>query len=964
MLRTSGMSVWAATIGAALLCAAPTGAASRPALTATNPTGREGTKVVVSVKRAASATAAAWRFETRSGTARAGSDFVARRGVLHFRKGRKRAKLTLKLLKDKRVERSERFTVAFRRRSRSRIVARAKVTIRNVRSGSTSAPGVGGSSGPGTPAAPGIKPAPPGGGGSDDGEPGEEPIPDGMSTAPLRVVFNDVQGGAASAPKIATVRNGGSRTLKVTGLAIGGADASQFHLLTRPATVAGDSTLAVQVVFDPTTIGVKRATLTVTGDDPAHPQNAVALRGIGTRGLGGTNEPSLQWIVDAFDIPIRVGDPDPTTNELPSDPIIGDEVPLQSLSKAGPGPVTIEPLAIFGPQSASGEVTNLSWYPIATGARTTLFSVANGSYQAVDPVISGTRRFDPGSGNFGMSTIWPFFSDRLVYTEDSRNTFDAALAHHARAYPLKGSDGSIVANSYVVAFEETTSGYDFQDLVAIVRNVRPPSTTSGSQILLSNLDGAPADDRMVFNRIGRLASPPDNVVHDSSTVRISNTGGGSLTINSLTVSGPWTVVGAPALPATIAGGGLLDVTVRFMAQTTNVHMGSLTIGSSDATAPTTSVQLAGWWQGLSENGREPSLSNIVNTEFGYRTTLTFADQKINRHGQIEAAGEEVLSPYWTRVDASQPVSVRQLAAFHTQGNTATLRWHPRGSSALTSVFTHAGAEGQSFLPHLNANPAFAAGSFSPPGAFGLKIDTEWSDESRNADGPDIAAGCVSPCGHHMRFWPARDPFGGRIADSWIVSMDYSGVNYDYNDNVYVMSNMRPAWTGPVLQRLDVGASGDYTDVNGNVWRPDTGLFSPSSAPNEGANTAPLEIDRTSDDTIYDTYRGNVGNVPQAQRTLSYTLPTGSATSVDLRLHFAERAAGNNAAGRRLQDIFAEGTLLRDDFDVFAATGGQNRAFVLALNDISVTGGALDLALKADADYPSVAGIEVFCRAGC
>jgi hypothetical protein len=176
--------------------------------------------------------------------------------------------------------------------------------------------------------------------------------------------------------------------------------------------------------------------------------------------------------------------------------------------------------------------------------------------------------------------------------------------------------------------------------------------------------------------------------------------------------------------------------------------------------------------------------------------------------------------------------------------------------------------------------------------------------------------------------------------------------------------MKPEWTGPVLYRLDVGAGASYTDSNGSVWKPDSGLFSPSTAPNEGADTLPLEIDRTIDDPIYRTYRGNVGAVPQAQRILSYALPTGPAKAVDVRLHFAERASGNNAAGRRLQDISAEGVLLRDNFDIFATTGGLNRAYVLALNNIAVSDGTLNLALKADVDYPSVAGIEVFCRSGC
>ncbi|HEV7806177.1 MAG TPA: malectin domain-containing carbohydrate-binding protein [Solirubrobacteraceae bacterium] len=447
-------------------------------------------------------------------------------------------------------------------------------------------------------------------------------------------------------------------------------------------------------------------------------------------------------------------------------------------------------------------------------------------------------------------------------------------------------------------------------------------------------------------------------------MRISNIGGSALKINSLTITGPWSLVSPPSMPATIAAGGRLDVALRFMAQSTNVHMGSLTIRSSDAAAPTKVVVLAGWWQSVSEGGKEPSLATIVNTEFSYRTTLLYSGQTLNRQGRIETAGEEVLSPYWTRVDTTKPVSVRQLAAFHTQGNTATIRWHARGSTALSSIFTHAGAEGQSFLPHLNANPAFAAGSLSPAGSFGIRIDTEWSDESKNSQTADLNNGCVAPCGHHVRFWPARDRSGARIAGSWIVAMDYAGINYDYQDNVYLLSNLKPVWTGAVLHRLDVGATANYTDVNGNVWRPDTGLFSPSTAPREGATTTPLEIERTLDDPLYRTYRGNVGSVPQSQRILSYALPTGGATSVDVRLHFAERASGNNAAGKRLQDISAEGTLRRDNFDIVAATGGLNRAYVLALNNIAVSGGALNLALKADADYPSVAGIEVFCRAGC
>ena len=137
-----------------------------------------------------------------------------------------------------------------------------------------------------------------------------------------------------------------------------------------------------------------------------------------------------------------------------------------------------------------------------------------------------------------------------------------------------------------------------------------------------------------------------------------------------------------------------------------------------------------------------------------------------------------------------------------------------------------------------------------------------------------------------------------------------------------------------LYRLDVAGSGQYIDTAGATWTPDTGLFSPSTAIDEGATTTPLEIANTNDDVIYRTYRGNVGNVPIAQRVLTYNLGTRGLTSVDLRLHFAERAAGNNLPGERVFDIEAEGVVLRNDFDIVVAAGGQNTAIMRALQRTS------------------------------
>ena len=93
-------------------------------------------------------------------------------------------------------------------------------------------------------------------------------------------------------------------------------------------------------------------------------------------------------------------------------------------------------------------------------------------------------------------------------------------------------------------------------------------------------------------------------------------------------------------------------------------------------------------------------------------------------------------------------------------------------------------------------------------------------------------------GHHLRIWPARNRSGAIIANTYLVSMDYSGINYDYNDNVYLVSNIKPetapdpSMSGPIpgAAGLELGfdASVDGTLVD----RDGQGTGFRSTQPNE------------------------------------------------------------------------------------------------------------------------------------
>ncbi|NJL57113.1 hypothetical protein HC928_19695, partial [bacterium] len=69
--------------------------------------------------------------------------------------------------------------------------------------------------------------------------------------------------------------------------------------------------------------GVKLAMFNITSDDPDTPVAAVELRGVVLPNFNGSNsEPSLQRILDALNIPVTVGDNDPTTTTIHSTPLI------------------------------------------------------------------------------------------------------------------------------------------------------------------------------------------------------------------------------------------------------------------------------------------------------------------------------------------------------------------------------------------------------------------------------------------------------------------------------------------------------------------------------------------------------------------------------------------------------------------------------------------------------------------
>jgi hypothetical protein len=638
------------------------------------------------------------------------------------------------------------------------------------------------------------------------GLPGVGGNPTGPNTTPLTIntttrYFNDVRGGGSSESKTITITNPNSSAVTISSIALGGSDSSQFFLSganTSSHSIgagASESFTVAMGASSGTALGIKNAAITITTSTGAA---TVPLRGLATNGQGGTNEPSLQRVLELYQISTQTGDPTPDVYDLPASATSADEVNLQRLVKAGSGSVTIEPLAVFGVGASNSPTVNFGWYSSGNKDDKNQLLTLTGTgqtTQTVNPNLSGATSFDPGSASFSFYMLFPSMYPAVVatpggtaaYGEDQFNTYDSTTKRKIRAYVLRGSDGAVVPNAYIIAGEDLNAGYDTQDFVAIVRNVK--AVGAAPEVGFSNPEG-PFDNRLVFNRIQTLDSVHPNQVHDTATFSVLNTGSTNLTISGYDLSSGWQTISGPAANATfnIAPGASQSFTVRFGATGMGVnqlYFGHMRFNTNDPDEGTANVELAGFWQSQSENQTEPSFAQILQMA-GYTTASVNAGQNINGMGKVEAVGDEVLSNYWTRADASNPVTVTQLAQWHTQGNSATFRWGNQGAGT-TNLFTSEGLDAQSFLPDLSGTSTLAGGSFTPTGPFYINIDNESSIDSAN-----VQEQSGGGWGHHLRFYVAKDRDGKVIPNTYILTMDYQGINYDYNDNVYVITNIKPA----------------------------------------------------------------------------------------------------------------------------------------------------------------------------
>jgi glucose/arabinose dehydrogenase len=357
-----------------------------------------------------------------------------------------------------------------------------------------------------------------------------------------------------------------------------------------------------------------------------------------------------------------------------------------------------------------------------------------------------------------------------------------------------------------------------------VRSRVPLGDAVSSQPLeIINRDGLPFPRSLLQNQtvpnraiFSRVQNPgPERIgdtviakveVHDTVTLQLKNNLSTPIQITQLTIDKPddWIIPPSLTLPRTIAANSAIALPIKFVAERTGlireIIQGNLTIGTNNGTE--SRVELSGLWQGNPEGNNEPTLNEIIRV-FGYKTLIP--ENRLNGRGRIEAIGDEVVSTLWRRANPNQQPTLYQLAAFHGRDLPVMVRWYPKGGDAAggTRIFEHHGLDAQTLLPRGSNNaPQPSQGvEFNPPEVFGFNIRDKFaiisSDPARNRQFQIEKELLQRSEGHHLRFWKLKDPKGNEIPHTWIMAMDYLGSkvtrpNWDYNDNVYIVTNIAPA----------------------------------------------------------------------------------------------------------------------------------------------------------------------------
>jgi PKD repeat protein len=320
--------------------------------------------------------------------------------------------------------------------------------------------------------------------------------------------------------------------------------------------------------------------------------------------------------------------------------------------------------------------------------------------------------------------------------------------------------------------------------------------TGSGKIVLENLDRFPYNDRLVFHRSHKEVNLETYMAqHRVVTLRVHNTATTPLNVSQVDIQGPdadmFTIATANRGPFSIAPAAFRDIPVTFGVGPTSkltaraLRFADLIINSSDPFSPQVSVELAAFNQPQEQGSNEPTLDELM-VLFGYQTNIVNPAQSERLEPPNVVHGDEVISNQWVRASTNAPVYLRMIAAFSGDRRNVPVSL----TNCTGCTVSHGPSDFQTILPMQPSTetprPPVEM-TVVPNGNFVVVVDGSYRSDQTDP--------------RRLRFWPVRDREGQIVRNTYIIGHDILGTsgcrnettlaNCDYQDTVYLISNVRP-----------------------------------------------------------------------------------------------------------------------------------------------------------------------------
>ena len=348
------------------------------------------------------------------------------------------------------------------------------------------------------------------------------------SVSPASVTWASVPVGNKGGQKVVTLTNGGSAAISISSIAFSGANPGDFQIFSKTCgtSLGAAASCTANIVFAPSTAGVRTATLSFTDTASNSPQT-VALSGTGTAGASVT----------------------PTALSF-GGINVGSSSAAQSvtLKNGGTATISISSIAISGTNagdfSISSNACGSSLASSASCAVGVVFKPAASGTRSANLVFTDTASNNPqtvplsGSGNGTTFTIQP---TNPTVTEGGTLQFSAttSVTWTASCGTIGSTSGSytapFAAESCTVTARETASP---NSTVSTVAKVTAPS--GGTLTIYPSSADVVSGTQQIFQ--AQLSKVPDTA--HSLTYSVDGVVGGNSTTGTITNQGVYTAPSA------------------------------------------------------------------------------------------------------------------------------------------------------------------------------------------------------------------------------------------------------------------------------------------------------------------------------------------------------------------------------------------------------------------------------------